>query len=219
MSYLDQKKKVEENIIKTDKKALFPYEEAFLTTEPVNLDKIKEKSIEYLYSDLLEKDIKYEFKPSLGNGQYSSANKEAIECLDLSLKARNLFPKKLPDWLEHSQKCFDHLIVKYISDGLKEKVEKQKGRDYETDIYTHLEKKEDDGHKTIGSRFNSIYQYRSKFKHIHYTDENGFRRIKQIRNKDLVNAKSVVLDFYKESLTLFLPIYKRQFPEKIENAS
>lgn len=202
MSYLEQKKKIEENKLKADDKTLLPYEEAFLTSEPISLDEIKKKSVEFLYSDLLERDINYDFKSSLGNGQYLSANKEAVECLDLSLKARNLFPKKLPDWLEHSQKCFDHLLVKYISDGLKEKVEKQKGRDYETDIYTHLESKEDNEHKTIGSRFNSIYQYRSKFKHIHYTDDNGFRRIKPIRNKDLVNAKSVVLDFYKESLNI-----------------
>lgn len=213
MSFLEQKKKVEENNLKEENKTLLPYEAEFLITEPFSLDEIKKKSVEYLYSDLIEQNINFDFNPSLGNVQYLSANKEAIECIDLSREARKLLPKKLPDWLEHSQKCFDHLIVKYISDGLKEKVVKQKGRDYETDIYTHLENKEDNENKTIGSRFNSIYQYRSKFKHIHYTDENGFRRIKPIRNKDLENAKSIVLDFYKESLTVFLPIYKKQFSE------
>lgn len=219
MSYLEQKKKINKNKLRADNKTLLPYEELFLTTELKSIDELKSKSVEFLYSDLVEQDIHYDFKPSLGNGQYLSANKEATECIDLSLRARNLIPKKLPDWLEHSQKCFDHLLVKYISDGLKEKVEKLKGRDYETDIYAHLENKEDKEHKIIGSRFNSIYQYRSKFKHIHYTDDNGFRRIKTIRNKDLVKAKYVVLDFYKESLNIFLAIYKEQFSENLENAS
>ena len=219
MSYSDQKRNIEATKSLNESKSLQSYEEDFLTTKPRSLDELKKKGLEILYSDLIEYDIKYEFKTSLGNRSYISANKEASECLDLSLKARDLYPKKIPDWLEHSQKCFDHILIKYISDGLKEKVDKPKGRDYETDIYAHLENKEDETHKTIGARFNSIYQYRSKFKHVHYTDDNGYRRIKSIRNKDLENVKSVAMDFYKESLIMFLPVYKKIFPPNIEAAS
>ena len=211
MSYFEQKNKIKQAILKANNKELQPYEESFLTASSSLLEDAKEKGIEFLYSDLIENDIKYTFRSSLGNGQYISANREASECLEISIRARDVFPKKIPDWVEHSQKCFDHLIIKFISDGLNEKVRKKKGKEYETDIYIHLENKEEDTLKTIGSRLHSIYQYRSKFKHVHYTDENGFRRIRSLRNKDLINAKLVIMDFYKESLSLFLPIYKKYF--------
>lgn len=219
MSYLEQKRNIEESKLKSEKKALQPYEENFLTSVPRSLEEIKKKGVEFLYSDLLENDIKYEFKSTLGNGQYISANNEASECLELTVKARELFPRKIPDWTEHSQKCFDHLIIKYISDGLKEKVDKQKGKDYETDIYIHLENKEDDSHKKIGLLFRLIYNHRSSFKHLHYTDENGYKRIKQIRNKELIKAKNEIIDYYKESLTMFLPIYQKIFSTNASAAS
>jgi len=219
MSYLEQKKNIEVSKSITENKVLQPYEEDFITAKPRSLDEVKKKGLEFLYSDLIEKDIKYEFKTSLGNGQYISANNEASICLELSLSARDVFPKKIPDWTEHSQKCFDHLIIKYISDGLNEKVEKKKGKDYETDIYIHLEDKEDDALKIIGSRLHSIYQYRSEFKHVHYTDDKGYRRIKNLSNKKLNKIKSIIIDFYKESLTVFLPIYKNMFNSDVNITS
>lgn len=219
MSYLEQKRNIEESKTKIENNSLQPYEENFLTTVPRSLDEVKKKGLEFLYSDIVEKDIKYEFKSSLGNAQYISANNEASECLELALKARELFPRKIPDWTEHSQKCFDHLIIKYISDGLKEKVANQKGKDYETDIYIHLENKDDDSNKKIGLLFRLIYNHRSSFKHVHYTDGNGYKRIKQIRNKDLIKAKNEIIDYYKESLNIFLPIYKNIFSTNVGAAS
>lgn len=211
MSFLDQKKNIENSQLRSENKSLQPYEETFLTRAPISLDKIKEKGIEYLYSDLLDGDISYEFRTSLGNSQYISANNEARACLDITLKARDLFPKKVPDWLEHSQKCFDHLLIKFISDGLKEKVEIPKSKVYETDIYVFLEDKDDENLKTIGLLFRLIYKHRSSFKHVHYTDREGYRRIRQLRNKDFDKAKNEIIAFYKESLTKFLPIYKKYF--------
>lgn len=210
MSYLDKKKKFEEFKEKKDE-SLKSYEQAFLSSKPPSLEEIKEQAMEFLYSDLIESNVDYEFRSSLGNGQYTAANKEAISCLELSITARELFPKRIPDWVEHSQKCFDYLLVKYISDGLEEKVEKQKGKDYETDIYVHLEEKKEDGLNRIGLLFRLIYNYRSSFKHVHYTDEDGYKRIKKFRTKDYLKARNEIIGFYKESLEKFLPLYKRMF--------
>jgi len=211
MSYLDQKNNIEDSQQKIKSEKLQPYEKSFLTAEPRTIDDISKEGVEYLYTDLVEEDINYEFRTSLGNGAYISANKEAINCIEISTRARGLLPKNIPDWTEHSQKCFDHLIIKYISDGLKEKVENKKVKEYETDIYLHLEEKEDSNLKTVGLLFRLIYNKRSEFKHIHFTDEDGYRRIKQMRNKDYIKAKNEIIDFYKESLEKFLPVYKTMF--------
>lgn len=211
MSYLDNKRNIEDaKQIKSEEK-LQSYEKSFLTAELKRLDAISFQGVEFLYADLIEDEINYEFKKSLGNGIYTSANKEAIMCLDLSIKSRELIPKNIPDWTEHSQKCFDFLIVKYISDGLKEKVENNQGKVYETDIYIHLENKEDDNLKDVGLLFRLIYEKRSEFKHLHFTDENGYRRINKISNKNYVRAKNKIIDYYKEALEKFLPIYKSMF--------
>lgn len=211
MSYLDQKKNLDDAEQNTSSEKLQPYEKSFLTAETKILDEISKQGVEYLYADLIENEINYEFKTSLGNGIYISANKEAISCLKLSIKSRELIPKYNSDWTEHSQKCFDFLIVKYISDGLKEKVKAIKGKEYETDIYVHLENKEDDNLKAVGLLFRLIYNKRSEFKHVHFTDENGYRRIKRMSNKDFIKAKKEIIDFYKESLEKFLSAYKDSF--------
>jgi hypothetical protein len=212
MSYSEQKKQIDDfqNLIKN--KVLSESEELLLKREPSDLEQIKKACVEFIYKDLIKKEIDYSFKSSLGNSQYSSANSEANLCIDISLLSFNILPKKVPDWTEHAQKCFDYLIIKFISDGLKEKIQISSNRVYETDIYNYLEDKEDEQLKLIGSRFKSIYQYRSKFKHVHYTDENGFRRIREVRTKDLVKAKSVIMDFFKESLSALFPLYQNMFP-------
>jgi hypothetical protein len=213
MSFSQRRKDNIEIITSNSSDILQDFEKSFLLSDSVSVVDIEQFVVEYFYSDLIDSKINYLFSNSMVKREYIQARNEALECLGMSMRCIDVNYKKIPDWTEHSLKCFDCLLIKYISDGLKETINNNKNKDYETDVYCHFEQKLDNKHRNVGTNFKSIYQIRNRLRHVQYTDDNGLRRIKELRSKDLIKYKELVLSFYKDALINFFDLYKQVFPQ------
>jgi hypothetical protein len=214
MTFSEQSKKILEYEKELSKRNKEEYNKILLYFENLErLNKLKnEKSVEYLYNELIKQDCKFNFKIMLGINDYFSANSFAYECLEIDFDPQNVPPKKVPSWTRCALKCFDHLLIKYINDILNEKIENRRGKNnYETDVYIHLENKGGD-YQIIGLNFHDIYRERCRFEHLQIQDSEGKRQIKKISNKKYKERLCLILDLFYKALDMLLVFIKEAFP-------
>jgi len=176
-----------------------------------DIEQHREIALSFLYEDLIQTKSEYDFKTALGNGSYHTSNHFAFDCLDISLYSRNIYNRRIPQWTKTALHCFDVLLIHYVSNILNETVPSITGRVKETDVYSYLISKGGE-HSDIGTKFQYIYQYRSSFEHIQYTDEEGKRQVRPLTSKKLNAAKELILKFFKEALIHLLSYYKISKP-------
>ncbi len=171
------------------------------------LEDIKGKEFEYLFSDIIERDCGINFQAFFGQKIYISASQYAYGCLEIELKCKYLKPSQVSNWTRNALHCFDHIIIHYINDILKETVTQIGSWFKETFNYEHLIKK-GGNLAEIGAKFKSIYQLRSEFEHIQYKDsEPGKILIRNLSNKKKQEKLRHILQSFKIALEHFHSIY------------
>lgn len=211
MSYSDLKNKVNQYNESSTDYHLKQNENLRLLAEHIEkLEKSRDVSLEYLYSDIIQIDCGFSFQKPLGNPKYINACNYSTECIEISFHCRNLLPKKAETWTLNALKCFDHLLVHYVSNVLNETVIPSGRSIKETDVYSHFEKKGGD-YTIIGTSFKTVYQKRNEFTHILYTEKDGKVQIRNLSNKQRAEKLNVIIDFFKKGLDLVLPLYKNHY--------
>lgn len=212
MSFTSQRQKILVSNNQASTQTLKEYEKNALELSGyLSIKQYKDIALNFLYEDLIQAKTDYDFNVGLSKSYYLDSNNHALDCLVISLKSREIQPQDIRSWTKNALFCFNLLLIYYISEILDEKVSKHTRREKETDVYTHLISK-GGGYYEIGIKFQSIYQYRSKFEHVQYTDENGKRQARHLSNKKLREAKELILKYFKESLIKLLDCYKTSSP-------
>jgi hypothetical protein len=176
------------------------------------IENLKGKEFDYLLSDVICYDCKANYSTHLGQKNYMSSNQYAKNCIEIELKHIYLKPNQALNWTRNALHCFDHLIVHYINEVLKETVI-QIGKWFkETFNYEHLILKGGDL-ADIGSNFKSIYQLRSEFEHIQYKDDaTGKVVIRNLSNKHKRQKLDLIIKFFKTALEKLEFIYLNLTP-------
>ena len=212
MSFTSQRQKILDANNQASIQTLKEFEkkgiESFATFD---IEQYREGALIFLYEDIIQEKTDYDFRIALGKSNYYTSNNFAFDCLDISLFSRNIYCRRLPQWTKSALHCFDVLLIHYLSNILNETIPSATGKSKETDVYIYLISKGGD-YADIGTKFQAIYQYRSSFEHIQFTDENGKRQVRPMTSKKLNAAKTLILQFFKEALAHLLISYKNSNP-------
>lgn len=166
------------------------------------------KEFEYLLSDIIRKETKVDYRLKIGKNLYFSACEYAKNCIEIEISHEKVKPVRALDWTRNALHCFDHLVIHYINEELKETVMSSGKWFKETNNYEHLITK---GGilADIGSNFKYIYQYRSKFEHIQYkNDSTGKIMIRNMSNSEKSKNYAMIISFFRIVLNQFDTLYQ-----------
>lgn len=161
---------------------------------------LDDKYIYHLYSDLIGTDIRTDFKPFLKEF-YKTADEYAKDCVLTAFLTTHIHGMKIKNWTDSALKCFDCLLIRLISDVLKEQLNDKNIK--ERDVYDHLIKKGGNLY-TIGMAFDIIYKERNKFTHVQIVDSDGVRRPQSYSNKKYKIAKDLILNQFNRGLNALI---------------
>lgn len=216
MSFTSQRQKIIDADNQASTQTLKEFEKSGIESfGTFDIEQYREIALNFLYEDLIQAHIDYDFKTALGNQYYQTSNSFAFDCLDISLYSNGIHSRRIQQWTKSALHCFDVLLINYLSNILNETVPSVTMKIKETDVYIHLISK-GGNHSEIGIKFQFIYQYRSSFEHIQYTDDNGKRQVRRLSNKKYNEAKEVILNFFKEALVHLLTLYRNAKPVTAE---
>ena len=143
------------------------------------LSALDDKYVYHLYNDLSETEITVDLKLFLKEF-YNIANEYAKDSVHTALLKKDIHGMRIKNWTDSALKCFDCLLIRFVSDVLNEKLNDKNIK--ERDVYDHLIKK--GGNLcTVGTAFEIIYKERNKFTHVQIVDYDGVRRPQQYSSK------------------------------------
>ena len=214
MSFIEQKNMIAQFILQNKQILLSESDYSLFNEIRIEIESIRKVAVDHLCDDLTQKRNDFIFQNSLNYREYTLTNIEAVHCIDLTLRARELPERKTLDWTSHALKCFDNILIKYLNEGLNEKIPQSRDKIYETEVYGYFEDKDDPALNKVGTMFKAIYQKISNLMHIQYTNKEGYRQVKDISLKKLKIEKNDILDFFKIALDNLLPLYKTHYYNK-----
>lgn len=202
MKFTDLRRELEENLDIVEVKSSNDFINKYLTTTYQDRFKsLKEKYVEYLYSDLMEIELTKDIQKFL-SGSYRNANEFAKTCVTTVFKSKDIYGHKVTGWVDSALKCFDNFLLILIQDHLEEEINTNIRVGFERQKYQHLMEKGGDYFK-IGVNFDSIYQIRNKFNHVETVDDKtGRRRVVPMSNKKINKNKELMLQHFKEALII-----------------
>ena len=144
------------------------------------------RPLEFLFEDLLNKELRVSLILGLPVESYEMARDHAKACLITSVHCRKMYQHSLTNWLQSFILCMHPILRYYIEELLSEDIIKApyNGKKFGPDrrMFYHLEfmHSEIDYRRTIGTMMNKIYENLNSNKHRLKQDMDGKVRIKKL---------------------------------------
>lgn len=172
-------------------------------------EEILESPFESLYEDLINGKILFDFWNALGEDVHRSISFDAEACINLSYPSKDVSLSDFRNWLSSFLKTYEHLILNYIQECLNDTLEEKYRVGEEKSMYLHLEEKDDENERVVGSIFKELYNFRNKLEHRIIYDKKLNKKV--IKRPNIKHIKNLGFDLIKDVLGRLLIIYKRHF--------
>lgn len=199
MKFTELRQEINSNLNEIN--SLQDYMTVYLTTSIQDkIMALKDRFVEHLFSDLMDKNSTSNIRDYLGSRSYNNANEYAKTCIHTVYRSKDIYGFKVNGWTDSALKCFDNFLLVLIQDKLNETIKNRSDKGLERQKYWHLIEKGGDFYQ-IGMGLDVVYQLRNEFTHVEVVnDDTGIRHQRSLSQKNIKIMKAVILESFRKAL-------------------